>query len=104
MHLNLEAREVFDKSVSAFRLPRTSKVASLGCPMQGRPGESPGNQVPDTSELTKDPTGLLIDVEACHTAFGQTFFSSLSLGIQIFWPLASGISDHPLLHLWHCPA
>ena len=104
MHLNLEVFEVFHKSVSAFHLFRTSRVASLGSPMQRRSGDGPGNQVPDASELTKDLTGLLTDVEACPIAFGQTFFSSLSLSIKILGPLAYGISDHSLLHLRHCPA
>lgn len=104
MCLILEVFEVFHKSVSAFHLSRTSKVASPGCPMQRQSGDGPGNQVPDASDLTKDPTGLLTDVEACPVAFGQTFVSSLSLNIQIFGPWASGISDHPLLHLQHCPA
>jgi len=52
----------------------------------------------------QDATGSLTDVEACPIAFGQIFFSSLSLSVQIFGPLASVISDHPLLHLQHCPA
>lgn len=69
-----------------------------------RSGDGPGNQIPDVSKLTKDPAGFLAVVEACPIAFGQTFLSLLSLSIQIFEPLASGISDHRMLHLWHCSA
>lgn len=104
MPTNLKVFGVFHKSVSTFHLSRTNKDASPGCPMQRRSGDGPGNQIPDASKLTKDPAGFLAVVEACPIAFGQIFLSLLSLSIQIFEPLASGISDHRMLHLWHCSA
>lgn len=93
MCLNLDVFEV-------FRLSRTSKVASLGCPMYRHSGDSPRNRVRDTSELTEDPAGLLTDEEACSIAFGQTFFPKVSKCLGLY--LLELVTN--LLHLQHCPA